>query len=337
MALRIALILAMVGLALAVWAKTWSAVRAKLKAGREWNRVTGEVFGLGDPLRPDVRVEHGLEFVPPPADGFYPANSNERVLEMESDEGLKRFRRYTFLIDPISRRARVAGVGFSPYLLALLGLLYVVIAAGFFLVTMNNITYQGETVPVTPAGGWVYFQPPPWHEPAVVSAQMSIGWPVYEKFLGAAMALFGFVMLWTARQGTLLSRVGLASIALFVAGVFAVYGLDRVTYRIGADSTGVRESSALGWKATPWKTMRGAVDETVRYYGKRSSSSRSSSMLDHVTHRVYFTDDQGDDVVSIDDDLVAEQGNALVAYALDRTGLQPEKREIQRKMWSYTQ
>ena len=182
----------------------------------------------------------------------------------------------------------------------------------------------------------MYFQAPPWHEPAVVSAK-SIAWPVFERALGAAIAVFGFVMLWTAREGSLLRRVGLGSVTLFVAGVFTVYALDRATYRIEADSSGLRESSALGWKMTPWTALRGAVEETVSYYGKRSPSSRSSSMLDHVTHRVYFTDDQGREVVSIDDDLVPQQGEALVAHALSRTGLQPEKRERERQMFSYRQ
>ena len=50
--------------------------------------------------------------------------------------------------------------------------------------------------------------------------------------------------------------------------------------------------------------------------------------LDHIDHRVYFTDDQGEEVVSIDDKLVAEQGKALLAHVLGRTGLQPQKREI---------
>jgi hypothetical protein len=336
MALRMALILGMVGLALVVWAKTWSAVRAKSRAECDCHRITGEVFGLANPLRPDVRVEQGIEFLPPPTDAIYSPDSNERVLEMESNEGLRRFRRYEFLIDPVTKRARVAGWSFTPYLLALLGLVYLVVAAGFFLVTMNSVTYEGRTVAVTPPGGWVYFQAPPWHEPAVVSAK-SAAWPVFERFLGAAVAVFGFAMLWTARQGTLLSRVGLASIVLFVAGVFAFYGLERVTYRIEADSTGVRESSALGWKITPWTVLRGAVDETVRYYGKRSPSSRSSSMLDRVTHRVYFTGEQGQEVVSIGDDLIPEQANGLVAHALSRTGLKPEKRELERQLFSYRQ
>ncbi|MBZ5514981.1 MAG: hypothetical protein LAN62_09085 [Acidobacteriia bacterium] len=315
--------------------KTWSAVRAKSRAEREWHRVTGTVIGLANSMRPDVKVEKGIELTPPPAEGAPPYDSDERRLEMESDEGLRRFHRYEFLVDPVTKRARVAGAGFSPFLLALLGLVYLGLAGAFFLLTMNRLTYDGVTLPVTPPGKWMYFQAPPWHEPAVVSAR-SIAWPVLERGLGAAMAVFGFVMLWSSRGETLLSRVGLGSVTLFVAGVFTVCALDRAAYRIEADSTGLRESSVLGWKMTPWTALRGAVEETVYYYA-RGSSSRSSSMLDHVTHRVSLTDDQGHEVVSIDDNLVPEQGKALVAHVLSRTGLQPEKRERERKMFSYRQ
>ncbi len=330
MALRTALILGMVGLAIGVWVETWRAVRAKSRAEREWHRITGTVIGLANSLRPDVKVEQGIEFLPPAAEGDSP---DERRLEMESDEGLRRFRRYEFLVDPATKRARVAGVRFSPILLALLGVVYLSLAGAFFLVTANSLTYQGLTVPVSSPGAWMYFQAPPWHEPAVASAR-SGAWPVFERALGAALAVFGFVMLWTSREGSLLRRVGLSSVALFVACVFAVYALDRVTYRIEADSTGVRESSALGWKLTPWQALRGAVDETVRYTAKRSS--RSSSMLDHVTHRVFFINDQGREVVSIDDSLVPEQGKALVEHVLGRTGLQAEKRERERRLLNYT-
>jgi hypothetical protein len=79
---------------------------------------------------------------------------------------------------------------------------------------------------------------------------------------------------------------------------------------------------------TPWPALRGAVDETVYYY--MGGSGRRSPMRYH-THRVYFTDDQGEEVVSIDDKLVAEQAKALVAHVLGRTGLQPEKRERGKK------
>jgi hypothetical protein len=172
------------------------------------------------------------------------------------------------------------------------------------------------------------FQAPPWHEPAVVSARSGV-WPAFEYGLGAAVAVFGFVMLWISRdEGSLLSRVGLGSVVLFVAGVFTVCALHRATYRIEADSTGLRESSAFGWKMTPWQALRGAVDETVYYY--MGGSGRRSPMRYH-THRVYFTDGQGEEVVSIDDKLVPEQAKALLAHVLGRTGLQPEKRERGKK------
>jgi len=266
MALRTALILGMVGLAVGVWVKTWSEVRAKSRAERKWHRVTGTVIGLAHSMRPDVKVEQGIEFTAPPSEGASAYDSGERVLEMENDEGLRRFRRYEFLVDPVTKRARVAGVRFSPFLLALLGLVYLGLAGAFFLLTKNSLTYDGVTLPVSPPGVWMNFQAPPWHEPAVVSARSGV-WPVFEYGLGAAMSLFGFVMLWISREeGSLLSRVGLGSVVLFVAGVFTVYALHRATYRIEADSTGLRESSALGWRMTPWQALRGAVDETVYYY-----------------------------------------------------------------------
>jgi hypothetical protein len=59
--------------------------------------------------------------------------------------------------------------------------------------------------------------------------------------------------------------------------------------------------------------------------------------LDNVDNRVYFTDDQGEEVVSIDDKLVPEQAQALLTHVLGRTGLKPEKREIGKRWFSYTQ
>jgi hypothetical protein len=328
MVLRTALILGMVGLAVGVWVETWSEVRAKSRAEREGHRVTGTVIGLAHSMRPDVKVEQGIEFMPPPGPGDAP---DERRLEMENDEGLRRFHRYEFLIDPVTKRARVAGVRFSPFLLALLGLVYLGLAAAFFLLTKNSLP-DGVTLPVSPPGEWMNFQAPPWHEPAVVSARSGV-WPAFEYGLGAAVAVFGFVMLWFSRdEGTLLSRVGLGSVVLFVAGVFAVIALHRATYRIEADSTGLRESSAFGWKMTPWPALRGAVDETAQRVLGRMSSGRGSSMMYYTAHRVYFTDDQGEEVVSIDDDrLVTEQAKALVAHVLARTGLHPKKRVLGKK------
>ncbi len=265
-------------------------------------------------MRPDVKVEQGIEFLPP-RDEFH--GEDERRLELESDEGLRRFHRYEFLIDPVTKRARVAGIRFTPFLLALLGLVYLGLAAAFYYATSGSVP-----------SAWVYFQPPPWHEPAVFSARCGAG-PVIKWVLGAAVGVFGFVMLRTSRVESLWGRVGLASVALFVAGVFAVIGLDRITYRIEADSRGLRESSAVNWRMTPWGVLRGAVDETAQRALGRMSSARGSSTMYHTVHRVYFTDDQGEEVISIDDDnLGPEQAKALVAHILARTGLQPEKREI---------
>jgi hypothetical protein len=239
---------------------------------------------------------------------------------------LRRFHRYEFLVDPITKRARVAGVGFSPFLLVLLGLVYLGLAGAFYHVTSNSMTSGGVTLAESRPGEWVHFQAPPWHEPAVVSARFG-AWPPLKWALGAAILVLGVVMQWTSRAGTLLSRVGLGSVALFVAGALTVCALDRATYRIEADSRGLRESSAVAWRMTPWEALRGAVDETVHHYLGRSWSGRSILRLDYPTHRVYFTDDQGEEVVSIDDDLVSEQGKALLEHVLGRTGLQPEKRE----------
>ena len=327
MALRAALILGMVGLAVGVWVETWVAVQAKSRAEREWHRVTGTVTGLANSMRPDVKVEEGIEFAPPQAIGD---SADERRLEMETDEGLRRFHRYEFLVDPVTKRARVAGLGYSPFLLALLGLVYLGLAGAFYHVTSSSMTSGGVTLAVSQAGEWVHFQAPPWHDPAVVSARSGV-WSALKWGLGAAILVIGVVMQWTSRTGTLLSRVGLGSVALFVAGVLSVCALDRATYRIEADSTSLRESSAVGWRVTPWTVLRGAVDETVHHYLGGSWSGRSTLRLDYPTHRVYFTDDQGEEVVSIGDDLDPQQGKALLAHVLGRTGLQPEKRELGKK------
>jgi hypothetical protein len=323
MVLRTALILGMVGLAVGVWVETWVAVQAKSRAEREWHRVTGTVTGLADPMRPDVKVEQGIEYAPPRsiADA-----EDERRLQMESDEGLRRFHRYEFLVDPITKRARVAGAGFAPPLLALLGLVYVGLAATFYYLTSSGVTFHGISLPASSPGAWVHFQPPPWHEPAVVSVRSGV-WSALKWGLGAAILVTGVVMQWSSRTGTLLSRVGLCSVALFVAGVLSVIALDRATYRIEADSTGLRESSAVGWKVTPWTMLRGAVEETAHHYSGGSWGGRSTLKLDYPTHRVYFTDDQGEEIVSIGDDLDAQQGKALLGHVLARTGLRPEKRE----------
>ena len=138
-------------------------------------------------------------------------------------------------------------------------------------------------------------------------------------------------MLWTSHAESLLNRVGLSSVVLFLAIVFSVLTLNRATYRIEADSTGVRESSAVGWKMTPWQMLRGAVDETVHTAAR--SHTRQPMTPSSTTHRVYFTDDQGDEVVSIDDDDYSgpEQAKALVAHILGRTGLKLKQRKIEQK------
>jgi hypothetical protein len=247
---------------------------------------------------------------------------------MENEEGLRPYRRYEFLIDPVTKRAHVARVRFAPFLLALLGLVYLGIAAAFYYLTSTDMTSHGVPLPVNVPGAWAFFQDPPWHEPAFVAAR-STAWPTVMWGLGTAVGVFGFVMLWTSHAESLLGRVGISSVVLFLAIVFSVLTLNRATYRIEADSTGVRESSAVGWKMTPWTLLRGAVDETVHEAGH--SYSRQQYKPSSTTHRVYFTDDQGEEVVSIDDGMVPEQRQKLVAHILDRTGLKLEKRRIERK------
>ena len=114
---------------------------------------------------------------------------------------------------------------------------------------------------------------------------------------------------------------------IVVEGYMDVFALDRATYRIEADSTGLRESSAVGWKVTPWTALRGAVDESVYHYSGGSLNGRTSPKLDHISRRVYFTDDQGEEIVSIGDDLDTQQGKALLEHVLARTRLRPGKRE----------
>jgi hypothetical protein len=325
MALRVLLILGMVVLAVGVWVETWLDVRAKSRAKREGHRIVGTVSGLFDSMHPDVTVEQGVEFAPPPTDAARP---DERSLEMENEEGLRNGHRYEFLIDPVTKRAHVARVRLSPFLLALLGLVYLGLAGAFYYLTSTNMTYHGVPLPVNLPGAWTFFQDPPWHEPAFVAAR-STAWPTVMWGLGTAVGVFGFVMLWTSHAESLLGRVGISSVVLFLAIVFSVLTLNRATYRIEADSTGVRESSAVGWKMTPWTLLRGAVDETVHEAGH--SYSRQQYKPSSTTHRVYFTDDQGEEVVSIDDGMVPEQRQKLVAHILDRTGLKLEKRRIERK------
>ena len=144
--------------------------------------------------------------------------------------------------------------------------------------------------------------------------------------LATAVCALGVVMTWTTPRFGLARRAGVGSLALFLTGVMGVNALGRATYRIEVDPTGVRESSALGWRSTPWWTVHGAVDETTRYLSRRSP--RSLPMLDHVRRRVYFTDDQGQEVFSIGDDLKPQQAKAILDHVLGRTSLQPEKREL---------
>ena len=325
MALRALLILGMIGLAVGVWVQTWLDVRAKSRAEREGPRIVATVRGLFDPMRPDVVVEQGIEFAPPPTEGSLP---DERCLEMENDEGLRYGRRYEFLIDPVTKRAHVASFRFSPLLLALLGLVYLGLAGALYFLTSTNATHHGVSLAENLPGAWTYFQDPPWHSLAFVAVR-STAWSAVLWGLGAAGGVFGFVMLWTSHAETLLGRVGISSIALFLAIVFSVLTLNRATYRIEADSTGVREVSAVGWKMTPWALLHGAIDETVHTAGR--SYSRHEYKPSSTTHRVYFTDDQGEEVMSIDDGMDPEQRQKLVAHILERTGLKLERRRIERK------
>jgi hypothetical protein len=72
---------------------------------------------------------------------------NERILQMESDEGLRPYRRVEFLVYPATGRARVTrGVGVAPFLLALWGLVYLLVARGFWLLTAR---FGSPNAPVT--------------------------------------------------------------------------------------------------------------------------------------------------------------------------------------------
>jgi hypothetical protein len=172
-ALRTALILAMIGLAVAVWVETWLDVRARIRAERAGQRITGTVVGLFDSMRPDIKVEQGIEFAPPPTDKAQP---EERRLEMENEEGLRAYRRYEFLIDPVTKRAHVARLRLSPLLLALLGLVYLGLAGALYYSTSSRITGQEGILQASRPGAWSYFCDPPWHESAVVSARSTV-WP----------------------------------------------------------------------------------------------------------------------------------------------------------------
>jgi hypothetical protein len=323
--MRLILLFGIAALAASQWWAAASILWTDWQAGRTWHRVIGETSGVADQMHLTVKVERGIEFTRPvPKDLVFA--ENERILDMEYDHGLKNWRRVEFLINPATGKARVAGWRFSALLPASLGLVYLVFGAGFWLVTSSF-------APTEP-GNWVYYQSPPWSGPAVVSAR-SAGWPILNT-LAIALCLFVIAMVWTSVDSPA-KRAASCSVVVVIAGTYAVLTIGRVTRRIEADGEGLRESSALGWRRAPWGLLRGAVDETVSYYGKRSPSSRSSSMLDHVTHRVYFTNQEGQEIVTIDDDLDPEQRKALLDHVLSRTGLQPEKREIKRNMFSYRQ
>jgi hypothetical protein len=350
MPLRAILILGMIALAAGVWWAAWSMMRTNWTAKREWPRVIGKITSVANPLRPIVQVEQGIEFAPPlpQADGPSPYEPDERVLDLESDEGLQWGpKRIEFLINPVTKQARVArGLTFSPFLLALLGAVYLALAGGFYWVTSpspppGEWTASDdsrvrpdlpEELLTLPSNEWNYYRTPPWTEPALVSAKMAT-WSWFQFLLEAAVGLFAVVMFWTGRS-TLAERAGYGSIALIIVGVLSFYALDKKTYQIEADSTGLRECSAAGWKVTPWRALRGAVDETV-YYLARQQRGGSTPMLDHVTHRVYFTDEQQSEVVSIGDGLIPEQAKALLDHVLSRTHLKPEKCEIERLMLVY--
>jgi hypothetical protein len=323
--LRTALILALIALTAAVWLETWLDVRSKIRAEHAGQRIIGKVVSLGNSMRPDIEVEQGVEFAPPATDQTRP---EWRTLEMENEENLRAYRRYEFLIDPVTKRARLARLRFTPLLLVLLGLAYLSVAGGLYYATSSRITGREGLLQASQPGAWSYFCDPPWHEPAAVSVRSTVmGAALWG--LGAAVGVFGFVMLWTSRAGTLFGRVGISSIALFLAIVFSVLTLNRATYRIEVDSNGVREFSAVGWKMTPWSMLRGAVDETVHTPSR--SHTRQPMTPSSTTHRVYFTDDQGEDIISIDDDMAPEQSQALVTYILNRTGLKLKKRRIEKK------
>ncbi len=323
--MRLILLAGIVILAVSQWWAAATILLSDWKAGRTWRRVVGETAGVSNQMRITVKVEQGIEFAPPaPKEPGYA--ENERVLEMEYDHGLKNYRRVEFLINPATGKARVAGFQFAPVWLGLLGLVYLIVAGGFWLVTSDLAAEPGS---------WVYYQTPPWTGPASVAAR-SAGWPILMHALGAAGCLFG-VWMWWFSSDSLARRAAMCSVIFVVAGAFAVFAIGRATYRIEADDEGLRESSALGWRRAPWSELRGAVDETVYYFGTRSSSSRGSSMLDHINHRVYFTNQEGQELMSIDDDLKPEQAKALLAHVLSRTNLQPQKREIKKKMFGYRQ
>ena len=342
----------MTALAAGVWWAACSIVRTNWKAKREWHRIAGKITSVANPLRPIVKVEQGIEFTPPivQTDGPSPYEPDERVLDLESDEGLRWGpKRVVFLINPVTKQARVArAVSFSPFLLALLGVVYLALAGGFYLVTSpppppgewasSDARSRHPDLPedlfTRPSSEWNYYQAPPWTEPALASAKMAT-WSWFQFLLEAAIGMFCVVMFWTGRS-SLGARAGYGSIALLVVGVLSFYALDKAAYRIEADSTGLRECSAAGWKLTPWRALHGAVDETVYYLARRSRAG-STTMLDHVTHRVYFTDDQQSEVVSIGDDLIPDQAKALLDCVLSRTHLKPGKRELNRLMFTYRQ
>ncbi len=328
MPLKVILTFCILMLAVGVWSAAVSVVRTNARAKREWHRVIGKVSGLRHPERPEVVVEEGIEYAPPLPPDKDPAafQANERIFQLDGDAGLRILDRVELLVDPVTKRARVAGkIGLAPFLLALLGLLYVAIAAGFLLVTWTVVAEPGQ---------WVYYQSPPWKEPAILSARFAT-WPILERVLGLAIGLFGAAMVWTSPATSLPKRAAIVSVVLLVTGFLGVTALERLTYRLEADTTCLRQSSALGWQKTPWEVIRHGVDETTRWMGKRSS--RSLAMLDHVTRSITFTDEHGSEVARIGEDLRPDQLEAVLKYVIARTGVQPEKRVRQRELLSRTQ
>ena len=326
MLLRTILTFSIAAVGVGVWSAAWSLVRTNARARREWHRVVGTVQSVTHPERPTVKVEQGIEFAPPPLDKDHATyDPDERTFELDGDAGLRSWQRVELLVDPVTKRARVArGVGVSAFLLALLGLVYIAVAGGFVLVTSGLALEPGD---------WAYYQSPPWHEPALISARFST-WPILERALGALIGLLGAYMVWTSPATGLARRAAIVYAVLLLTGFMAVTALGRITYRLEADNTGLRQHSALGWQMTRWEALRHGVDETTRWMGRRSS--RSLAMLDHTSRRIYFTDDQGREVAEIGDNVRPEQAEAMLKFVLARTGVRVEKRRRERELLTHT-
>lgn len=179
------------------------------------------------------------------------------------------------------------------------------------------------------AGRWTFSPPPAQLETEIRIHRPASEWkaPLFWSLLGITAFLCSVFV----RGGTAIQHMGLGSAGVLMTLLMWALALSNKTTEISADRSGIRETTAFGWRQLPWDQV-GAVEEQEAIFGRGASLLRSGSSTSFPGRRttaIVFADKRGRTLIRMSQSMQpARTVGRLFDLCAERTGLQLKFRTI---------